>query len=130
MPARSHRRTVEVVSNHQIGEVMDKNLIIALGAGQVLGLVGWIDPLFIPFALVGPLVVGAVLAARRVSLVPVAVLWLSAGICMLWTDWLVNREDVAFHAVLAVVMAGLAAIGWGIVSGVARVRRPRVADLT
>jgi hypothetical protein len=43
------------------------------------------------------------------------VLWFSAGINMLWTDWVVNREDVAFHAVLAVVMALLASAGWGAV---------------
>jgi hypothetical protein len=98
---------------------MDKKIVIALVAGQALGLLGWIDPLFFPFMLIGPLVVGAVAAARRVPLVPVMALWVSAGLCLLWTDWLGNREDVAFHAVAAVVMAGLAAVGWGIVTGLA-----------
>ena len=71
------------------------------------------DPTFVPLVLVGPLVVGAVAAARQLPLVPVMVLWVSAGLSMLWTDWLVNREDVLFHAVVSVVMAVLAAAGWG-----------------
>ena len=106
---------------------MKKQILIAAVAGQVVGLLGWIDPLFVPFVLVGPLVVGAVAAARQLPLVPVMVLWASAGINMLWTDWLVNREDVVFHAVLAVVMALLAAGGWAIVTGIGRLRGPRTA---
>jgi hypothetical protein len=101
---------------------MRKKIVIAAVAGQLVGLLGWIDPLFIPFVLVGPLVVGAVAAARQLPLVPVMVLWASAGINMLWTDWLVNRADLVFHAVLSVVMALLAAAGWGIVTGLGRLR--------
>jgi hypothetical protein len=106
---------------------MDKKIVVALVAGQVLGLLGWIDPLFIPLALIGPLVVGAVAAARGVPLAPVVVLWLSAGLCMLWTDWVVNREDVVFHVVVAVVMTVLAAVGYGIVAVLGRRRRASAA---
>ena len=84
---------------------MRKKIVIAAVAGQLVGLLGWIDATYVPFVLVGPLVVGAVAAARQLPLVPVMVLWASAGLNMLWTDWLVNREDVGFHAVLAVIMA-------------------------
>ena len=34
---------------------------------------------------------------------------------MAWSDWVVNREDVAFHLALAVVMPLLAGIGYGVV---------------
>ncbi|HZR96487.1 MAG TPA: hypothetical protein VFA56_12385 [Gaiellaceae bacterium] len=32
---------------------------------------------------------------------------------MILSDWLVNHEDVAFHAALTVVMPALAAATWG-----------------
>ena len=79
---------------------MRKQIVIAVLAGQLLGLLGYIDPIFIPFVLAGPPIVGAVAAARRVPLVPVMVLWASAGVNMLWMDWVLLQEDVAFHAVL------------------------------
>lgn len=56
---------------------------------------------------------GAILAHRGVSYAWVAALWASTGLGMLWMDWVINREDVAFHLVLAVIMALLAGIGWG-----------------
>ena len=40
-------------------------------------------------------------------------------------DWIINREDVAFHAVLALVMAGLVTLG----AGIARAAR-RLASTT
>jgi hypothetical protein len=38
---------------------------------------------------------------------------------MLWTDWLVNREDVLFHLGVAVFTALLAAGAWGLTALVA-----------
>ena len=102
---------------------MRNQIVLAALLGQLVGLLGWIDPLFVPLVLVAPPVVGALGAARRVALLPVVVLWVSAGLNMLWTDWVVNREDVAFHALLAVVMGVLAAAGWGLVTLLKRFRR-------
>jgi hypothetical protein len=34
---------------------------------------------------------------------------------MMWTDWLINREDVLFHLALSLIMPLLAGIGWGVV---------------
>jgi hypothetical protein len=102
---------------------VNKKILGAVLIGQLVGLLGYIDPLFIPLVLVGPLVVGAVAAARRLPLVLPVVLWASAGVNMLWMDWLLLREDVVFHAVLSVIMALLAAAGWGIVTGLGRRRR-------
>jgi hypothetical protein len=98
------------------------SLVAAALLGQLVGQLGWIDPLFVPLVLAGPLVSGAVGAARGVRFAWVAVLWASAGLAMTWSDWLVNREDVAFHLALSVIMPALAGVGFGVVRLTARVR--------
>lgn len=114
--------TVEMSPNHVRRYAMRNKILIALLLGQFVGLLGWVDAIYIPFVLAGPPIVGAIAAARGIPVAPVMVLWASAGLNMLWVDWLVNREDVVFHAVLAVVMAVLAAFGWGVVALVNRFR--------
>ena len=94
---------------------LTSSLLAAVVAGQLVGTLGWIDPLFIPLALLGPVFTGAVAAARGVRYVWIAALWCSAGLNMAWTDWVVNREDVAFHLALSVVMPLLAGLGYGAV---------------
>jgi hypothetical protein len=94
---------------------LTNSLVAAAVLGQLVGLLGWIDVLFIPLLLVAPLLSGAIAASRGVSYARIAVVWCSAGLCMLWTDWLVNQEDVLFHLATAVVMPLLAGIGWGVV---------------
>ena len=98
------------------------SLVAAALLGQLVGQLGWIDPLFVPLVLAGPLVSGAVGAARGVRFAWVAVLWASAGLAMAWSDWLVNRDDVAFHLALSVIMPLLAGVGFGAVRVAARVR--------
>jgi hypothetical protein len=97
-------------------------LWVAFVLGQLVGLLGWVDALFIPLVLLGPLLVGAVAAAKDLPVTWPIVLWLSAGLNMLWTDWVVNREDVAFHLGVAVVAALLAAAAWAVTSLVTRRR--------
>ena len=99
------------------------SLLAAALLGQLVGLLGWIDPLFLPLVLLGPVVSGAVVAARDVDYRWIATLWASAGVNMAWTDWVVNREDVAFHLVLAVVMPLLAGVGFVVVRLARRTRR-------
>jgi hypothetical protein len=99
------------------------NLIVAALIGQLVGSLGWIDPLFVPLVLVAPIVTGAVAAARRITYAWIGVLWFSAGINMAWTDWAVNREDLAFHLALSVIMPVLAAVGYGVVRLATRARR-------
>lgn len=101
-------------------------ILLAVLVGQLIGLLGYVEQIFVPLVLAGPLVVGALAAARRVPLVPVVVLWLSAGVNMTVMDWVLYREDVVFHLVLGVVMAALAAAGHGLVSLLTR-RRSTVA---
>ena len=91
------------------------NIVYALILGQFVSLLGWIDPLFIPLVLAGPLLTGAILAYHGVSYTWVAALWASTGFGMTWMDWVINREDVAFHLALAVIMPVLAGIGWGVI---------------
>ncbi|GAA3802182.1 hypothetical protein [Nocardioides panacisoli] len=99
------------------------NLVAAAILGQLVGELGWFDALFIPLVLLGPVISGAVASARRLTYAWIAVLWCSAGINMAWMDWVVNREDVAFHLALAVLMPLLAGIGYGVVSLATRSRR-------
>ena len=94
---------------------LTSSLVAAAAVGQLVGLLGWIEMLFIPLALLGPVITGAVAAARRTSYSWVAVMWCSAGINMMWTDWVVNHEDVAFHLALSVIMPLLAGLGFGVV---------------
>jgi hypothetical protein len=94
---------------------LTSSLVAAAAAGQLVGLLGWFDTLFIPLVLLGPVITGAVAAVRRMSYTWPAVMWCSAGISMMWTDWAVNHEDVAFHLALSVIMPLLAGLGFGVV---------------
>ena len=94
---------------------LTSSLLAAVVAGQLIGLLGWIDPLFVPLVLLGPVFTGAVAAARRVRYPWIAALWCSAGLNMTWTDWVVNQEDAGFHLALSAVMPLLAGIGYGAV---------------
>ena len=102
---------------------MNRQLALALAVGFAVGQLGWIDPIFIPLVLAGPLATGAFAALRGLSIRLTALVWVVAGLTMLLSDWVVNREDVVFHAVLTVVMAALAAAGWWIGSRLGRRRR-------
>ena len=99
------------------------SLLTAAVLGQLVGLLGWIDALFFPLLLAFPLVTGALAASRGLRAAWPAVLWVSAGLNMLWTDWVVNREDVLFHAGVAVLTALLSLAGWGAVALARRGRR-------
>lgn len=105
---------------------MSKQLAYAALAGIAIAQLGWIDPLFIPLVLAGPIITGAVAATRGIRLTSVAVAWAAVGITMLVEDWVINHEDVAFHAVVSVVMATLAALAWTITARLGR----RRADAT
>jgi hypothetical protein len=69
------------------------------------------DEWFFAIVLPGPLVTGILVGARHGDTRLAAATWATSGLFWLVLDWIVNREDVAFHAVLSVVMAGLVALG-------------------
>jgi hypothetical protein len=91
-------------------------------AGLVVSALFWIDPLFIPLALLGPIVVGALGGWRWVELRFVALIWVVAGIGAVVSDYVVNREDAVFHFVLTALMLALAAAAWWIARALARRR--------
>jgi hypothetical protein len=102
---------------------LTSSLASAAVAGQLVGLLGWIDPLFIPLVLLGPVITGALIAARHIHYSWIALLWCSAGLNMAWTDWLVNREDLLFHVALSAIMPLLAGVGFGVVKRASRGQR-------
>ena len=108
-----------------MSQITSSLLAAAVLGHVVIGGLGWIGPLFIPLALLGPVITGAMAAARGISFPWVAVAWFSGGIAWLWTDWVINNEDQLFHAALSVVMVGLAGIGFGVVRLAGRVRPGR-----
>jgi hypothetical protein len=89
-------------------------------AGLVVSALFWIDPLFIPLALLGPLVTGALTGWLGRGLRLVVLMWIAAGLGALVSDFVINQEDVVFHLVLTVVMVGLAAGAWSAVRAIRR----------
>jgi hypothetical protein len=86
--------------------------VTAVLLGLIVTALFWIDPLFIPLALLGPVVVGAVAGARGEQWLWVAVVWIVAGVGAVVSDYVVNEEDVGFHIVLTVIMVALASAAW------------------
>lgn len=84
---------------------MKKPLLVAIAAVVLSGLF-WIDPLFLPLALLGPIVTGVV-AHRRGVAREAAAAWFGAGLLALASDWAINNEDQVFHLVMALWTAGL-----------------------
>jgi hypothetical protein len=97
---------------------------VVLGAAGISQL-AWIDPLFLPLVVIGPLLVGAIAGAKRLSRTAVATMWFLSGIGMLVGDWVANHEDQVFHLALGFVMAGLAAFAHWVASAISD-RRHRI----
>lgn len=91
---------------------VDERFIPWIVGGLVVTGLFWIDPLFIPLALLGPLVTGVVAGVRGTPLRFPAAMWLVAGLGAVISDFVVNQEDVVFHLVLTAMMAGLVALAW------------------
>lgn len=79
------------------------------------------DEGFFVIALLGPILTGIAVALAHGDLRLAAITWAGTGLFWLVLDWVINDEDVAFHAVLAVVMAALVALGGAIGRGAGRV---------
>jgi hypothetical protein len=84
---------------------MNRYLALATAAVVISGLF-WIDALFVPLVLLGPIVTGIV-AARRGIVRDAAAAWFVAGLLALASDWAINNEDQLFHLVMAFWTAGV-----------------------
>jgi peptidoglycan/LPS O-acetylase OafA/YrhL len=86
---------------------------VAAGAAIIIaiGFTPATDGLFFPYIVLGPLLTGAVAAARRRSWRPVAAAWALFGLAMFVLDWAINDEDQVFHVGVTAVMVGLVALG-------------------
>jgi hypothetical protein len=92
------------------------------GASAVVELSPGQDVTFPLFMLGAPLLTGAVLAARGVRWQLGAAAWSLAAVGWLALDWAINHEDVAFHAVVALLFVGLVALGAACTRGARRLR--------
>jgi hypothetical protein len=99
---------------------MTKATSSAVAFGLVLTALFWIDPLFIPLVLLAPPLTGAIAARRRMPLAWIAAVWLVAGMGAIVSDYLINRSDVVFHAVLTVFVVGLAVAAWALANRIGR----------
>ena len=84
----------------------------AIALGAAISALFWLDPVFIPLALLGPIAFGVFAARRRLPWLWLAVVWLVAGLGAVISDWVANHEDVAFHIGLTAVMIVLASLAW------------------
>lgn len=91
---------------------MSLGVVYVLVGGAIVGALAWIDSIFLPLVLVGPILHGAVEGARGTPWRWVVGVWTLGGLVMVVSDYVVNHEDVAFHLALTVLMAGLAAGAW------------------
>jgi hypothetical protein len=105
---------------------MTRHTNIVIIASIAIAALAWVDPLFIPLVTLGPLVSGLIAGAHRVGPHLVAIPWFCGGLLMLISDLLINQEDVAFHAVIAVFTALVAAGGAALTR---RIRHGRTAAL-
>ena len=88
------------------------------------------DEWFFAIALLGPIATGIVVGVWHGDTRLAAAAWAASGLLWLALDWIINQEDVAFHAVLGLVMAGLVGLGASIVRSTRRhdsSARPRSA---
>jgi len=86
------------------------------------------DEWYFAIMLLGPIATGIVVGAWHGDTRLAAATWAACGLLTLVLDWIINQEDVAFHAVLALVMAGLVGLGAGIARAARRIgssTRPR-----
>jgi len=81
------------------------------------------DEGFFAIALIGPIGTGIVVGLMRGDTQLAAATWAATGVFWLVLDWIIHQEDVAFHAVLALLMAVLVALGAGVAHAARRIVR-------
>jgi hypothetical protein len=126
------RRAIHSLADMSNSTTLKRSGILLAGLAAINAIV--FSPLgdewFFAIVLLGPIATGIVVGARHGDTRLAAASWAASALCWLAVDWIINHEDVAFHAVLALVLAGLVALGAGIVRAARRIgssARPRPA---
>jgi hypothetical protein len=114
-PLRSVGAMINSITRKRLGVLLAGAAVVNALVFSPLG-----DEWFFAIVLLGPIAHGIGVAIRHGDTRLAAATWIACGLFWLVLDWAVNREDVIFHAVLAVLMAGLVALGAGIVRAVRR----------
>jgi hypothetical protein len=130
--AMAPRHAIHTVTDMSNSITLRRSGILLTGVAAINAIV--FSPLgdewFFAIVLLGPIATGIVVGARHGDTRLAAASWAASALCWLAVDWIINHEDVAFHAVLALVLAGLVALGAGIVRAARRIgssARPRPA---
>jgi hypothetical protein len=100
--------------------LISRGVVYAVVGGVIVAALSWVDPVFVPLVLVGPLAHGAVEGWRGTRWRWIAAVWLAAGLLMTLSDLIVNQEDVVFHLALGVVTALLASGAWATANALSR----------
>ena len=94
---------------------MTRRLWLTAGAlGLIVTALFWIDPIFIPLALAGPLAWGALAGSQRLPWHWPVTVSLVAGFGAVITDFVINHEDVVFHLAMTFTLCALAWSAWSI----------------
>lgn len=119
----AHERAIHSVADMSNSITSKRSGMLLAGVAAINAIV--FSPLgdewFFTIVLLGPIAHGIAVGVRRGDTPLAAATWAACGLLWLVLDGIINREDIAFHAVLALVMAGLVALGAGIVRAARRI---------
>ena len=88
--------------------------LTAVVLGLVVTALFWIDPIFIPLALIGPLIWGSLSGSQKLPWQWPVTVSLVAGVGAIVSDFAINHEDVAFHVATTFTLCALAWSAWSI----------------
>ena len=88
--------------------------LTAVALGLIVTALFWIDPIFIPLALAGPLVWGSFAGSQKLPSKWPLTVSLVAGLGAVISDFVINHEDVVFHLAMTFTLCALAWSAWSI----------------
>jgi hypothetical protein len=88
--------------------------LTAVALGLVVTALFWIDAIFVPLALAGPLGWGGFAGSQKLPWQWPTTVSLVAGLGAVLSDYVVNEEDVAFHLAMTFTLVALAWSAWSI----------------
>jgi hypothetical protein len=94
--------------------VTQRMWVTAVVLGLVVTALFWIDPIFIPLALAGPLIWGGLAGSQKLPSTWPLTVSLVAGLGAVVSDFVINQEDVVFHLALTFTLCALSWSAWSI----------------